>query len=88
MLDNITDPGEEKEKQIFNLEKLILERNPPNIWNTHLPENMERFFESEFNKFLLAVCDNSNLDIDKVTVKTFYSKVEQIQDKHKSKWVQ
>jgi len=85
MLDNITDPGEEKEKEIFELEKLILERNPPNIWNTHLPENMERFFESEFNKFLLSVCENSNLNIDKVTVKTFYSKVEQIQDKHKPK---
>lgn len=83
MLDNITDPGEQKEIEIFELERLILERNPPNIWNTYLPENMELFLESEFNKFLLSVCENSNLDIDKLTVKTFYSKVEQIKDKNK-----
>ena len=79
----IIEPKEDQVNQVFNLEKEILRHEKPNIWNVHHEENMERGLEIEFEKFALAVLEHSGLNIDTVTVKTFYSKVEQLKEKNR-----
>ncbi|MGB0896921.1 MAG: hypothetical protein ACPGRW_06335 [Flavobacteriaceae bacterium] len=83
MLDAIIH-SQDNSKAIFDLEREMLELNPPNVWNSNIKGNIERNMEVEFEKYALAVLEGSGLDIEKVSVKTFYAREELLTDKSKS----
>ena len=70
------------ETNIYEGEKGILQLHKPSSWNIYVSGNMEREMEIEFEKFLINVNENSNNDIDEVTVFRFYSTIEHLKDKH------
>lgn len=83
MLDSIIDPGERHQREIFNVEKQILERDKPKIWNVWKSGNMERVLEVDFQKFVVAVTENTNQDLSTITTFTFYATVEHLKEKYK-----
>ena len=55
----------------------------PNIWNIYIPGNMEVEMETEFEKFMLAVSEHTNENIDNISVFRFYSLLSYIKEKNK-----
>jgi hypothetical protein len=86
LLDRIIDHDEPgHDEKIFEIEKQILEIDTPNIWNVWKDNNMERALEVDSRKFGIAVCENTNQDIEQITTFTFYSSVEHLKEKFKKK---
>lgn len=85
LLEQIIDSEKDLSEDIFNVEKEILENDKPNIWNVHIDSknNMERVLEVEFQKYALAVTEDSSMRIEQTSVMTFYSKVLQLKEKYK-----
>ena len=71
--------------RIYNAEKEILEHDKPNVWNIWKEGNMERVLEVDSRKFGIAVCENTNQNIEDITTFTFYSSVEHLKEKFKKK---
>lgn len=83
MLDRITDPENDQTKNLFEVEKEILETDKPNKWNVWVDGNMERVLEVDFRKFAVAVMEHSSESIEKISTFTFYSIVEHLREKFK-----
>lgn len=82
MLESIINPGDKHKREIFNVEKQILERDKPKIWNVWKPENMERILEVDFAKFGIAVTENTGQKLSETTTFEFYATVEHLKEKH------
>lgn len=86
LLDSVIEnalPGHDE--KIFNAEKEILEHDRPNVWNVWKEGNMERVLEVDSRKFGIAICENTNQDIENITTFTFYSSVEHLKEKFKKR---
>lgn len=76
--------GDEKYKaDIYDKEREMLETVRPNIWNINVLGNMEIEMEVEFEKLLISVADNCNINIDNISVFRFYSVLEHLKEKNK-----
>ena len=84
MLDSIIDK-KDVEKPLYDVEKEILERDKPNVWNIWEENNMERVLEVDFQKFVLEIASHSNMEVSKITTFIFYAEVERLKEKHKKK---
>lgn len=85
ILDCVLDPGTKSDEKLYEAEKQILEVDAPNIWNVYHEGNMERVLEVDSRKFGIAVCENTNQDIEEITTFTFYASVEHLKEKFKKK---
>ena len=75
---------EDNSKAIDRHEKNILKMDLPNIWNIYQRENKEVEMETEFEKFMLAVSEHTNENIDNISVFRFYSLLSYIKSKNKA----
>ena len=82
VLDGIIEGEEGHEKELFNIEKQLLEQDKPNVWNVWNENNMERQLEVDFRKFALATTEGSNIQLENLTTFTFYANVERLKEKH------
>lgn len=73
------------EKNLYDIEKELLEYQKPNVWNIHYEDNLERTLEVDFHKYAISVKEHVNFDLEKCTTFTFYASVEFIKEKHKPK---
>tara|TARA_Y100000310_G_scaffold331124_1_gene404143 strand:+ start:327 stop:623 length:297 start_codon:yes stop_codon:yes gene_type:complete len=71
---------EEIEKQ----EREMLRLSKPNLWNVHLPHNMELEMETQFEQWLFEIQEHTKEDLDKITVFRFYSLLDYIKNKNNS----
>jgi len=78
---------EEKDNgdSIFGIEKELLGRNTPNIWNVHNEDNMERLLEVDFQKFAISVTELTGQDLTNVSTFAFYASVEHLKEKFKKR---
>lgn len=83
LLDQIIEPDENYETQLFNVEKEILQTDTPNVWNVWTEGNMERVLEVEFRKFGIAVMEHSSESLENISTFTFYATVEHLKQKFK-----
>jgi hypothetical protein len=83
MLDRIIEGDERHDQNIFEAEKELLERDRPKVWNIWKDGNMERTLEVDFQKFGVAVTENTNQDLETISTFTFYATVEHLKDKYK-----
>lgn len=81
MVDAVINQKEDK-KGIFDIEKEILENDPPHVWNVWKSGNMERVLEVEFHKFAIAVTERSRQDLNNISTFTFYSTVEHLKEQN------
>ena len=75
---------EDNSKAIDRHEKNILKMDLPNIWNIYQRGNKEVEMETEFEKFMLAVSEHTNENIDNISVFRFYSLLSYIKSKNKA----
>lgn len=80
-LDGVIDPSKDRTKEIFNIDKSILETDKPKTWNVHIDGNMERQLEVDFSVYAMAVTKDLNININDVTVFEFYAGVTLIKQK-------
>lgn len=85
LLDTIIDPKGNHQETTFNIEKEILERDKPKIWNVWTPNNMEKVLEVDFAKFGVAVTGQTGQKLSEITTFEFYASVEYLKEKHKAK---
>lgn len=83
LLDAVIDQKEAESKDLFIVEKEILEHDKPNVWNVWKDENMERTLEVDFQKFGIAVTERSGQKLSETTTFEFYATVEHLKEKHK-----
>jgi hypothetical protein len=84
MLERIIEGDMKHENVIFDVEKQILERDRPKVWNIWKSGNMEKTLEVDFHKFAVAVTENTNQDLTTISTFTFYATVEHLKDKFKN----
>lgn len=60
-------------------------QDPPNNWNVHVENNMERILEVDFHEFALSVMAETGQKIEDTTAFVFYSTVGMLEKKHKPK---
>ena len=77
--------GKNQDKEVYEIEKEILEHDKPNIWNVWVENNMERTLEVDFHKFGIAVTKMSGQKLNEITTFTFYATVEQLRDEQKQR---
>lgn len=82
-LEALTNPEGHHENAVFEIEREMLGHDKPKIWNVHVPGNMERVLEIEFQKFALMVAEGQPLE--SMTTITFYSKAELLKEKNAPK---
>lgn len=80
----LLEPSEENKQRVYNAEKRILENSKPRSWNIYIQGNMEIEMEVEFEKYLLAVSENTKESIDEITVFRFNALVDYLKEKDKS----
>ena len=85
LLDSVIEDDNMIDEKVFGIEKEILESDKPNIWNVHRKGNMERAIEVDFQKFALAVTEESPLRLEDTMTFTFYANVERLKEKYKKK---
>lgn len=68
------------DKDIYIIEKEILETDKPNIWNVHKKGNMERVLEVDFQKFAISVIRKTNQSLDNLSTFSFYATVELLKE--------
>lgn len=83
LMDSIIDNKKNRNDDLFKVEKEILEHEKPNIWNVFTKGNMERILEVDFQKFALAVTQESNLVLEKTMTFVFYAEVELLKERNK-----
>ncbi len=83
MLEKMINPESHHVNAVFEIERELLEHDKPKIWNVHVPGNMERNLEVEFQKFALMVAEGQPLET--MTTMIFYSKAELLKEKHQEK---
>ena len=71
----------EVDKEVFQLEKELLGTMKPNIWNTHLPNNMERKIEVDSQMYMTSVIDHLGIDTETITGFDFYTSVKYLKEK-------
>ena len=79
LLDSIIQ-DDDSEKEIFNIEKEILETDKPNVWNVWKKGNMERSLEVDFQKFAISVIRKTNQSLDNLMTFSFYATVELLKE--------
>lgn len=67
---------------INNHERNMLMINKPNNWNVFRKGNLEIEMEVDFEKFMFAVSEHTNKNIDNITVFGFYSLTGYIKEKN------
>ena len=55
----------------------------PNVWNIHHKGNMEVEMETEFTKFMYAVGEHTNENLEEILTFEFYALVEYVKEKNK-----
>lgn len=86
LLDKIIFQEQDNSKELFEVEADILSRDKPNVWNVWETNNMERALEVDFQKFAIAVTENSGgQDLETIKTFTFYATVEYLKEKFKKK---
>lgn len=85
LLDSIIEKNNNQNEHLFKVEKEILEHDTPNVWNIHREENMERALEVDFQKFGIAVANQTSEKLAEMTTFTFYATVEHLKEKNKPK---
>ena len=83
LLDSIINSEKDFDDDLFSVEKEILETDKPNIWNVFTKGNMERVLEVDFQKFALAVTQESNMILDQTMTFAFYSELELLKERNK-----
>lgn len=79
---------EEKDidQEVYNIEKEILQRDKPNVWNVHSENNMERAVEVDFMKYAIQVTEMSGgQELETMSTFKFYATTEMLKDKHTKK---
>lgn len=66
-------------------ERKMLLMDLPKKWNINQQGNMEIEMETEFEKFLLAISEHTNEDINNITVFRFYALIGFIKEKNVKK---
>lgn len=61
----------------------MLEMDNPNIWNVNVRGNLDVEMEKNYEKFILSVSENTNLNVDEMNVFRFYSLIEHIKEKNR-----
>lgn len=84
MLDGVIS-GKIKEDPLFRVEKEILEHDKPNVWNVWKEDNMERSLEVDFQKFGIAVTEQTGQILQDTTTFTFYAAVDHLKEKYRKK---
>lgn len=87
VLDSIIEQTEKHDKQLYDVEKEILERDKPSVWNVWQEDNMERALEVDFQKFGIAVCEASGQELPKMTTFAFYTTIELLRERKPPKHV-
>jgi len=77
----LEESDENVEREIFDSEKRLLLKNTPNIWNVNTEGNSEIEMEVDFEKFMIAISEHTNENIDDISVFRFYVIVEFIKEK-------
>lgn len=80
-LDAVIERDKDFSEEQYSIEKQMLEKDKPNIWNVHIKGNMERALEVDFQKFVIDVMGPSAKDIKEVMTFEFYSRVENLTEK-------
>ncbi len=75
--------GVEQKEKLFKAEKNLLNLDKANSWNINNAGNMEREMEVEYTKFVYAVQEHTNEDLNNVTAFRFYALVEYVEQKNK-----
>jgi hypothetical protein len=84
-LDWCIEQSQDSELRIEQAEKDILQMLKPHVWNIYEDGNMEIEMEVEFEKFLIAVSQHINTDIDDIKTFRFYSLVTYLKEKYPKK---
>ena len=84
LLDSIIEK-KDVEKNLYNIEKEILEDDKPNSWNVWNEDNMEKTLEVDFRKFGIAVTKQSGQVLSKITTFTFYATVDLLKEQKQKK---
>lgn len=79
-LDDIIEQSESTKKNVFNIEKELLEQAKPNVWNMWKTDNMERVLEVDFYKYFIATTGNVTNPKEMMTF-AFYANVVRLMDK-------
>lgn len=74
---------EDGEKELTESNNDLLRLTTPDFWNTNIEGNAEVRTEREYDLLLLAVGEHTKEDLDKITIKKFYSLLEYIKQKQK-----
>ena len=82
LLDKVIENPLGIDKQIFDVEKEILEKDKPNVWNVWQENNMERALEVDFRKYGIIVGRMSNQDLTNMSTFDFYTTVELLKEEH------
>ena len=68
---------------VYDAEKRLLMIKTPNLWNVNAKDNMEIEMEVGFEKFLIAITEQSNERIDDLSTFRFYVLLDYLEEKHK-----
>lgn len=73
-----------EEPDLRDVEKEIISNDIPNSWNIYDEGNLERYSEIEFNKLVMAVSKHSQISMNEMSVKDFYSAIEYLEETKKT----
>lgn len=82
-VDFLEDQSDKNAKALFVAEKELLKLQKPNVWNVYEDGNMEIEMEVEFEKYMLAVSEHTNEDIDEMSTFRFYALQEYLKEKNR-----
>jgi len=83
VLQIIEGDSDDRKNRIEQHEKSLLYMDKPNVWNIHHKGNMEVEMETEFAKFMYAVGEHTNEDMEVITTFGFYALVGYLKEKNK-----
>lgn len=73
--------GRNTEKEIFDIEKNMLEISKPNNWNIYVQGNSEVEIDNEFQKLIISLSEFANGDVEHFSVFKFYNLIEILNEK-------
>lgn len=75
---------DEISKEIYDVEKDILSRNKPNIWNINIEGNIEQKLEVDFMTYYVSVMSNLGFESREITTFDFYASIKYLKQKQKN----
>ena len=85
--DILLEDNDKTRKALFVAEKDILELQDVNVWNVYAEGNMEIEMEVDFEKYMLAVSEHTNENMETMSTFRFYAMQEYLKEKHEKSTV-